>query len=181
MSILDLWLPILVATLVCFFMSSAIWVVFKWHNSDYNKTDREDDVRAALKGAKPGFYMLPHCVDHAEMAKSEVQQQFSDGPVAYITVAPNGMPSMGPKMISMIIYFAMVSVFCAYMLSRTMAADADYLAVFRITGSIAFFANGIAVIPESIWFSRPWSMTIKNLIDALIYGLLTGGIFGWLV
>ncbi len=181
MSILDLWLPILVATLVCFFMSSAIWVVFKWHNSDYNKTDREDDVRAALKGAKPGFYLLPHCVDYAEMAKPEVQQQFSDGPVAYITVAPNGMPSMGPKMISMIIYFGMVSVFCAYMLSRTMAPDADYLAVFRITGSIAFFANGIAVIPESIWFSRPWSMTIKNLVDALIYGLLTGGVFGWLV
>jgi hypothetical protein len=110
-----------------------------------------------------------------------VQKRFSDGPVAYITVAPNGMPSMGPKMISMIIYFGMVSVFCAYMLTRTMAPDADYLAVFRITGSVAFFANGIAVIPESIWFSRPWSMTIKNLVDALIYGLLTGGVFGWLV
>jgi len=181
MSILDLWLPILVATLVCFFMSSAIWVVFKWHNSDYSKADREDDVSAALKGAKPGFYLLPHCLDHAEMAKPEVQQRFSDGPVAYITVAPNGMPSMAPKMISMIIYFGMVSVFCAYMLTRTMAPDADYLAVFRIAGSIAFIANGIAVIPESIWFSRPWSMTIKNLLDALIYGLLTGGIFGWLV
>ena len=181
MSILDLWLPILVATFVCFFMSSAIWVLFKWHDRDFNKTDREDDVSAALKGAKPGFYLLPHCPDYADMAKPEVQQRFSDGPVAYITVAPNGMPSMGPKMISMIIYFGMVSVFCAYMLTRTMAPDADYLAVFRIAGSIAFIANGIAVIPDSIWFSRPWSMTIKNLVDALIYGLLTGGIFGWLV
>jgi hypothetical protein len=35
MSILDLWLPIAAATLACFFMSSAIWVLFKWHNSDY--------------------------------------------------------------------------------------------------------------------------------------------------
>ena len=181
MSILDLWLPITVTTLVCFFMSSAIWVVFKWHNSDYRKTDREDAVSTALEGAKPGFYLLPYCVDYADMAKPEVKQRFSDGPVAFITVAPNGMPSMGPKMISMIIYFAMVSTLCAYMLSRTMAPDADYLAVFRIAGTIAFIANGIAVIPESIWFNRPWPMTVKNLLDALIYGLLTGGIFGWLV
>lgn len=181
MTILDLWLPISVATLACFFMSSAIWVVFKWHNSDYRKTEREDAVSAALKGAKPGYYLLPYCVDYADMAKPEVKQRFSDGPVAYITVAPNGMPSMGPKMISMILYFAMVSILCAYVLSRTMAADADYLAVFRIAGTVAFIANGIAVIPESIWFNRPWSMTVKNLLDALIYGLLTGGIFGWLV
>ncbi len=181
MSILDLWLPICVATLVCFFMSSAIWVVFKWHNSDHRKTDREEDVSAALKGAKPGFYLLPHCGDYSEMAKPEVKQRFADGPVAYITVAPNGMPSMAPKMLGMVVYFAMVSVFCAYILTRTMAPDADYLAVFRITGTIAFIANGIAVIPESIWFSKPWSMTLKNLLDALIFGLLTGGIFGWLV
>lgn len=181
MSILDLWLPITVATLVCFFMSMAIWVVFKWHYRDYKKTDREDDVRAALKDAKPGYYLLPHCLDYAELAKPEVKQKFTDGPVAYITVGPNGNPSMAPKMIVMIIYFAMVSIFCAYMLTRTMAPDADYLAVFRIAGSIAFIANGIAVIPESIWFSRPWSMTIKNLLDALLYGLLTGGVFGWLV
>jgi len=32
MTILDLWLPIVVASVVCFFMSSAIWVVFKWHD-----------------------------------------------------------------------------------------------------------------------------------------------------
>ena len=181
MSILDLWLPITVATLACFFMSSAIWVLFKWHNSDYTKTEREDEVRAALKGAKPGFYLVPFCTDWAEMAKEDVQKKFNDGPVAYVTVAPNGMASMAPKMISMIIYFLMVSVLCAYMVTRTIAPDADYLAVFRIAGTIAFIANGIAVIPESIWFSRPWSMTAKNLLDALIYALLTGGIFGWLV
>ena len=181
MTILDLWLPIVVATVICFFMSSAIWVLFKWHNKDYNGTDREEDVRAALKGAKPGYYLLPYCPDYADMAKPEVQKQFADGPVAFITVAPNGMPGMGSKMLSMVIYFLFVSVLCAYMVTRTMAPDADYLAVFRIAGTVAFIANGIAVIPESIWFSRPWSMTAKNLLDALIYALLTGGVFGWLV
>jgi hypothetical protein len=161
-------------------MSSAIWVLFKWHNSDYTKTEREEDVRAALKGAKPGYYVLPFCIDYADMAKPEVQKKMNDGPIAYINVAPNGMPSMGPKMISMALYFLLVSVICAYMVTRTLAPDADYLAVFRIAGTVAFIANGLAVIPESIWFARPWSMTAKNLMDALIYALITGGIFGWL-
>jgi len=178
---LDLWLPIGATTLACFFMSSAIWVLFKWHNSDYRATDREEEVRAALKGARPGYYLVPYCADYADMAKEAVQQKLKDGPVAYVTVAANGMPSMGPKMISMVIYFLLVSVICAYMVTRTLAPDAEYLAVFRIAGTVAFVANGLAVIPESIWFSRPWSMTFKNLVDALIYALLTGGIFGWLV
>ena len=95
-------------------------------------------------------------------------------------IAKNGMPAMGPRMISMIAYFLVVSVMCAYMVTRTLAPEADYLAVFRIAGTVAFIANGLAVIPESIWFSRPWSMAFKNLVDALIYGLITAGIFGWL-
>ena len=181
MSILDLWLPIVAATLACFFMSSAIWVLFKWHNSDYRRAEREEDVRAALKGSTPGYYMLPYCVDYAEMAKDEMQQKFKDGPIAYITVAPNGLPAMGPRMISMALYFLLVSVVCAYLVTRTLGPDAEYLSVFRIAGTVAFIANGIAVIPESIWFSRPWSMTLKNILDALIYALITGGIFGWLV
>ena len=48
MSIFDLWLPILAATFACFFMSFLIWTIFKWHNSDYAATDREDDVRAGI-------------------------------------------------------------------------------------------------------------------------------------
>jgi hypothetical protein len=27
---------------------------------------------------------------------------------------------------------------------------------------------------------RPWSATIKELIDGLIYGMMTAGAFGWL-
>lgn len=181
MSILDLWLPIVVASLVCFFMSAAIWVLFKWHNADYRKLEREEAVGAALKGAAPGYYLLPYAVDQAETANPEVRKRFEDGPVAYITVAPNGMPSMPPKMIAMIVYFAIVSSFCAYMVTRTLAPGADYLAVFQVAGTVAFVANSLALIPESIWFNRPWSITLKNALDAVIYAGLTGGIFGWLV
>jgi hypothetical protein len=69
---------------------------------------------------------------------------------------------------------------CAYIVSRTLAPGADYLAVFRISGTVAFIAYGMAYIQESVWFGRKWLSTAMTFLDALIYGLLTGGIFGWL-
>jgi hypothetical protein len=81
----------------------------------------------------------------------------------------------------MFVYFLAVGVLCAYFVSRTLAPDADYLSVFGVAGSVAFIANSFALVAESIFFERPWSMTLKNFIDAFIYGLLTGGVLGWLV
>ena len=181
MSIVDLWLPILVSAVVTFIVSAIIWMGLKWHNRDFQKTADEEAVRAALKGAKPGLYVLPHCLDPGEFKDPEVQQKYKDGPLGYITIMPSGLPKMGARLISMFAFFLLVGVLCAYFVTRTVGADADYLAVFRVAGTVAFIANGIAHIPDSIWFGKPWSVTLKNLLDALIYGLLTGGVFGWLV
>jgi hypothetical protein len=181
MGIVDLWLPILVSGVVCWVMSAIIWTVLKYHNSDYKKTGDEDSVRAALKGNEPGFYLLPYCIDPGDLKNPEVKQKYDDGPIAYITMLPNGVPGMGGKLVAMVSYFIVIGIICAYFVSRTLGADADYLAVFRVAGTVAFVANSFAVVPESIWFGKPWSITTKYFIDALIYGLLTGGIFGWLV
>ena len=181
MGIVDLWLPILASAAACWVMSAIIWTALKYHNSDYRKTADEDAVRAALKGNEPGYYLLPYCLDPGELKNPEVKQKYDEGPLAYITVLPNGVPGMGGKLVGMVIYFVIIGVMCAYFVTRTLAPEADYLAVFRVAGTVAFVANSFAIVPESIWFGRPWSITIKNFIDALIYGLLTGGIFGWLV
>lgn len=181
MGIIDLWLPILVSAVACWLMSAIIWTALKYHNSDYKKTSDEESVRAALKGNAPGFYLLPYCLDPGDLKNPEVKQKYEDGPLAYITMLPNGVPAMGGKLVAMVVYFLIVGVLCAYFVTRTLGADADYLAVFRVAGTVAFVANSFAIVPESIWFGRPWSMTIKSFVDALIYGLLTGGVFGWLV
>ena len=39
-------------------------------------------------------------------------------------------------------------------------------------------ANGGQILP--IWGGKSWGATWKMLFDALIYGLVTGGTFGWL-
>jgi hypothetical protein len=151
-----------------------------WHKSDFSKTSDEEGARAALSGQAPGSYMLPYCVDQKQLKDPAMQKRFIDGPLAYITVVPNGLPRMGSKLVMSFVYYVVVGVICAYILTRTVGSDANYLTVFRVTGTVAFIAYGIAYIQESIWFGRPWSITAKNLFDALIYGLMTGGTFGWL-
>jgi hypothetical protein len=68
----------------------------------------------------------------------------------------------------------------AYLLSRTVPAGASYLAVFRVAGTIAFLAYGFAHLSDSIWKGEPWGNSFKTLFDGLIYGCVTGGVFGWL-
>jgi len=180
MSIMTLWQPILLSAVLTFVAGAVIWMVMPWHKSDWSKVTDEEGARNALRGLAPGQYNLPHCVDRAALKDPEMQQKFNDGPLAVISVVPSGLPTMGPKLALMFAYNFLVAVVCAYFVSRTAAPDADYLAIFRISGAVAFVAYGMAYVQDSIWFGRPWSATIKTFIDALIYSLLAGGAFGWL-
>ena len=181
MTIMTLWQPILVSAIVAFIAGSVIWMAMPWHKNDWSSTSDEEGVRNALKGLAPGQYSVPHCHDQASFKDPAMQQKFKDGPVAFVTVIPSGMPNMGPKLGLMFAYNVLVGILCAYFVSRTVAVGADYLAVFRISGTVAFIAYGVAYVQESVWFGRPWSATMKTFLDALIYSGLTGGVFGWLV
>lgn len=180
MTILSLWLPILVSAVVVFIAGAVIWMAMPWHKSDWSKTADEEAVRAALRGTSPGMYTLPHC-EPSEFKDPAMQKKFKEGPQAFITVVPDGLPQMGGKLVMMFLYNVLVAICCAYFVSRTLTAGAEYLATFRIAGTVAFIAYGVAYVQESIWFGRSWSVTLKTFLDALIYGLLTGGVFGWLV
>lgn len=180
MGILELWVPILVSSLVVFVMSALVWTVLPWHKSDFKKTADEEAVRAALKGLAPGFYLLPYHTDPAELKNETVARKYIDGPQGYVTIVPNGLPNMAPKLVMSFVYNVLVGILCAYFVSRTIGPQASYLDVFRIAGTTAFVAYGVAYIQDSIWFGKPWAITVKNLFDGLLYGLLTGGVFGWL-
>lgn len=180
MTIMTLWMPILVSAIVAFMAGSVIWMFMPWHKTDWSKTPDEEAVRGALNGATPGMYSVPNCPDQAQFKEPEMQKKFIDGPQAFITVVPTGLPNMGPKLAMMFGYNLIVAIVCAYFVSRTLAPGADYLAVFRIAGAVAFVAYGMAYVQESVWFGRSWSLTAKTFLDALIYGVLTGGVFGWL-
>ena len=180
MTIFSLWVPILVSAVFMFIAGAVIWMAMPWHKTDWSKTDDEDAVRAALKSTGPGMYTVPNVADRAAYDSPEVQQKLKEGPQAFITVIPAGIPKMGGKLLLMFAYNLAVAIVCAYFVSRTLAPGADYLAVFRIAGTVAFVAYGAAYIQESIWFGRSWKLTMKTFLDALIYAVLAGGAFGWL-
>ena len=100
MFIAEFWLPIVVAAVAVFISSSLIHMVFKWHNSDYHGLANEDEVRAAIRAGspKPVMYAIPYCADFKQMGTPEMQKKLADGPVAWLTVRPNGMFGMGPML-----------------------------------------------------------------------------------
>lgn len=179
MSITALWLPIVLAAVLCWIAGAVIWMLLPHHKSDFARLPDQQGARDALRAATPGQYTVPHIADPSKMTDDD-KRLFEEGPLAYITIVRKGMPNMGVNLVQQMAYLLVVATMVAYVASATLPAGADYLHVFQVTGTVAWLAFGFALIQESIWFGKPWSYTIKVLIDALIYGLLTAGVFGWL-
>lgn len=177
-----LWLPILLSAVAVFIASSILHMVLTYHRSDYTALPGEANIQEAMRkeGVGPGHYFLPHCVDMKELSKPEVKEKFEKGPVALVTVMKSGVPSMTGSLISWFVFCLVMSVFVAYLTGRTLAPGTEYLMVFRVAGTAAFLGYAAAQATNSIWGGLRWGITIKHMIDGLIYALLTAGFFGWL-
>lgn len=177
----SLWLPIVLSAVIVFVASSILHMVIPYHRSDYSKLPDEDNVRAALRaaGIKRGLYVFPFCT-HKDMKSPAMVEKYNQGPVGMLTMFPTGRPNMGKYMIQWFVYCLVVSFFVAYLTGHTVAPATDYLQVFRVAGTAGFMAYGLGTLSNGIWKGQPWSMVIKEVIDGLIYGLLTAGTFGWL-
>jgi hypothetical protein len=176
-----LWLPILLSAVIIFVASSIVHMLLPYHRSDYRQLPEEDKLLAALRavGLKQGLYHFPFCT-HKEMKSPAMVEKFKQGPVGILTLFPSGPPAM-PKFLGMwFAYCVIIGFFVAYLTGRTVAPGAQYLAVFRVGGTSAFLAYGLGNLSNGIWKGQPWGMTLKEVIDGLVYGLLTAGTFGWL-
>jgi hypothetical protein len=176
-----LWLPILLAAVIVFVASSIMHMFLPYHRSDYQKLPDEDKLLAGLRaaGLKRGLYIFPYCT-HKEMKSPAMIEKYKQGPVGMLTVFPSGPPAM-PKFLAMwFAYCLVIGLFVACLTGSTVATGTPYLAVFRVAGIAAFLGYGVGQLVNSIWAGQPWSVTIKHVIDGLIYSLLTAGTFGWL-
>ncbi len=181
-SLMDLWLPILLSGVLVFIASMVIHMVTSLHKKDYKQLPGEDNIAQVMRdeGVSPGYYCLPYITDFKQLEKPEVMEKYTKGPVAFLTVTQNGAPTMGKQMGLWFVFTLVISTFAAYLASRTLAADVEYLAVFRIAGTTAFLGYAAAEPIASIWKAQPWGNTMRHVLDGLIYSLLTAGVFGWL-
>lgn len=180
-SVAALWLPIVLSAVIVFVASSIIHMFLKYHQSDYHKLPNEDGVMAALRPAnlQPGLYVFPHCTPK-DMKTPEAIEKYNKGPVGFMTIMRNGPPVMPKFLAQWFAFLLVVGFFVAYLAAHTIAFGATYPVVFRVVGTAAFLAYGLSNLRDGIWRGISWSAVSKELIDGLLYALLTAGTFGWL-
>jgi hypothetical protein len=175
-----LWMPIVVSAVLVFLVSSVLHMALKYHQADYKKLPDESRQVDALRGLAPGCYHFPHCDSMKELGTPEMQEKFRRGPVGILLAMPSGPPAMGKHLGLWFVYSLVVSLFAGYLAGVTLAPGTHYLGVFRITGTAAFMAYGVANLVDPIWKGFPWGNTVRATIDGLLYALVTAGAFGWL-
>ncbi len=180
--VLALWLPIVVAAVIVFVASSIIHMLLPYHRNDLRQVPREDDVMGALRGFEipPGDYFMPRAGSMAAMKDPAFVEKQKQGPVAIMTVLPNGPSAMGGTFVLWFLYTVVVGAVVAYVTGHALGVGAAYRTVFKLAGATAFAGYALALPPFSIWYKRSWVTTCKSMFDGLVYALLTAGTFGWL-
>ncbi len=179
---IDLWMPILLGSVLAWIASATVHMALKYHNSDYKQLPNEDEVAAAIRRGSPqqGVHSIPHCSDMGKLKDPAMQAKFTNGPVAFVTIFSSGLPPMGKLVGQQILYFLVGCTLIACVATHVLPAGAAYMSVFHFVAAVGFLAFGWAVVPFSIWYGHTWSSTAKYLLDALIYALVVAGSFAWL-
>ena len=178
----SLLVPILLSAVIVFVASSILHMLLPLHRNDIRKVPQEDAALEAFRklNLAPGDYGMPHAGSPAGMKDPAFIAKMTKGPLVFMTVTAGATPTMVPNLIQWFIYSIVVSIFAGYIAGRALGPGTDYLQVFRFAGCTAFLGYAMALAQQSIWYRRQWGTTIRMMIDGLIYGLLTGGTFGWL-
>ena len=174
-----LWLPILVSAVFVFIAANILWMALPfWHRHDYGRLADESTVLGALRNAPSGQYAVP--LMDWKNTTPEQRAEAQKGPMGVLIVRNPSAFSFPKTLITYFVYLLVVSTFVAYLTGLTHAPGTHYLRIFRVAGTAGVLAYAFNSIADSIWFGKPWAVTLKQVIDGVIFGLLIAGVFGWL-
>jgi hypothetical protein len=180
--VLSLLLPIALSAVIVFIVSSIIHMATPWHKHDLDTLRDEARVLDALRGFRlpPGNYGFPKAESMKEMQTPEFQAKAKAGPVGFLTIKASWNFNMGSTLAQWFVLSLVVSLFAGYITGVAFGPGTEYPRIMQVAGCVAFVGYSLAQAHESIWWGRKWSWTVRNMVDGLLYGLLTGGTFGWL-
>lgn len=178
--LLSLWLPIVLSAVGVFIVSSLIWTVLQWHNSDWKKLSDEDGLLAILKDVPSGQYAMPYAASMKDKQDPEWQRKAKAGPMAMVTVFQGDATAMGKQLIQWFIYCLVISIVLAAVSVATLSPGDGFMMVFHSVAIYGLMTYSGAHAMGAIWFGHSWSRTIKDIVDGLIYALVTAAIFAWL-
>jgi hypothetical protein len=178
----ELWLPILVSSILIFIASSLIHMVIRWHNGDYRKLANEDAVRAAIRAGAPGpgMYVLPHCADMKDMQNPDMTQKFVEGPVGLVTLRRSGAPKIGPALMQWFLFTLVIGAAAAGLALQVYGIGGNPHHAAHLIGAISLLVYAGASVPEGIWMGKPWISVLKHAIDGAIYATISALTFWWL-
>ena len=103
------------------------------------------------------------------MKSPQFQEKMKQGPVALITVLPNGPLSMGKPLAQWFVYLLIVCIFVALIAGHLLPAGTMYLRVFKVARHRLLHGLCPGAAANSIWYRRSWGVTLKGCFDGLIY------------
>jgi hypothetical protein len=176
-SLSSLWLPIILSGVVLFFASFVAWMLLPHHKSEWKGLPDEDGVMGSLRkfDIPPGQYVYPHASCPEEMKSEDYNRRLQAGPIGSLTVYKD-RPNMGVNMLCTVLFFTIANAVIAYLAGMVIKPkpDTDFMFVFRFVGTAGILTYGTANILNGIWFNRKM---VADIIDGVVYGLITGLIF----
>jgi hypothetical protein len=175
----QLWLPILLSA-VAVVIGSMLCMALPIHRHEYKRMgDKQAAVMGAIRswGLPGGMYLMPP-YDPKTRDSEAAKELDTKGPWGVLMLR-DGPWNMGAMMGLWFLNAVIISVFVAYVASHALPAGAAYLRVFQIVGAVGFLAYGGSALADVIWKGRPWNTMPGAVFDAVVYGCLMAGVFGW--
>ena len=122
---------------------------------------------------------FPYCT-HQNMKSPAMTEKYKQGPVGFLNILPSGPPAMPKFLIQWFLYCLLIGFFVAYLTAHTLASGVQLPR--RLS------CRRHCCLPR-LWTGKHHQRhlegtnvvaTVKEIIDGLVYALLTAGTFGWL-
>lgn len=175
--LINLWAPILAATLVLWILSTLFWTVLPHHENDFSPLPDEDSLMSAIRETEipAGRYMFPF-LRHSDLKNPALVEKYTNGPRG--TIVLWDIPNMGKNIGLTVLYFFIVTVVMAYIAWETLGnTQPGFSRVFQIVGAMALLVYCSSGQMHAIWFPRRMRM---DFFDGIAYGLATGLAFAFL-
>jgi hypothetical protein len=177
------WLPIVVATILCFVSGAILHMMVPLHRKDWGRLPDEDALLDVLKriGATPGNYMFPNSPagDMSVMKDPAFQKRLAENPGGVMTIRPPGAIVMAPYLAKQFVYHLIISIVLAYFVSA-LVGPGGFSRTFHFASLLSALAYVGALFPEAIWYHQPRNYVVAKVVDGIVWGVLTGVAFGWL-
>ncbi|MGH7130562.1 MAG: hypothetical protein ACREJO_01260 [Phycisphaerales bacterium] len=173
-----LWLPIVVCSVAVWIVSAIFWMALPHHKGDFKTLPDEQKLMDFMRAANipPGVYGYPDFRNCKDPKSPDGKKQWNEGPMGLLNVWPK--INMGRNMFLTFLVNLVVTILIAYLGHETIPMGAPFAKVMQVIGTAGVLAYAFAFLPNHIWFGANRSATWSSVFDGVVYGLVTGAIFG---